>query len=171
MGIDYSFYLRVGYTLTESEVTKPFKRKTHIKDEGTFHLEDCYDSKTGVKLSPVVVWDKKPKNYTEHWYEVDGEKLEDWEPHEIEGFFKDKLSGCNVQCIYSFSGDENYFIFYPHESDGPSIDEGRVSAYNCSMDFETVKNLEAPLKKLKLDLETFGYKVGEPKVFIASMIG
>ena len=56
-------------------------------------------------------------------------------------------------------------------SDGPSIDEGRVSAYNCSMDFETVKNLEAPLKKLKLDLETFGYKVGEPKVFIAYSIG
>ena len=171
MGIDYSFYLRVGYTLTESEVAAPFSRELVVKDDGSFHMEDRYDSKTGAKLNPVVVWDRKPKNYKEKWYEVDEEKLEAWEPEDIERFFEKKLPGCNVQCIYSFVGDENYFIFYPHEDEGPGLNKSRVSVYNCSMDFETVKNLEVPLKNLKDSLESFGYKVGKAKVFVASMIG
>ena len=64
----------------------------------------------------------------------------------------------------------NYYTFFPHEFGVASFTGANISIDNLEMDFEIVKNLEEPLKKIKTNLEYFGYKPGEPKVFIANGI-
>jgi hypothetical protein len=47
MGIDYTFYLRVGYTLNQDDVMKPYSSLHEEK----FHYEDRFDPKSGKNLS------------------------------------------------------------------------------------------------------------------------
>jgi hypothetical protein len=42
-------------------------------------MEDRYDPKTGAKLEPVKICDRKAKNKTETWWIIEDERFDDWD--------------------------------------------------------------------------------------------
>src|SRR5271155_695690 len=104
MSISYSFYIRVGFEILTEDLKKAFKHQIVSQEEGTFHMEDRFDPKTGAKLAPVQIWDKKPKTKTETWWEIDGEHFQDWEDETMTQVFEEKL-GCHVDAYWQSYGN------------------------------------------------------------------
>jgi hypothetical protein len=166
MSTSYSFYLRVGFKIPIEDLKKPFQHKKETHEEGSFHMEDRFDPKTGAKLAPVKVWDKKPETQTEHWWVIDGERFDDWEGEPMAGFFAKKLE-CRVDYYWQAYGDDWGYGFYLHDPNNDErIDEGRFSIHNLSMDYESVCAMQGRLAELKTKLQAMGIDPGDPQVFL-----
>ena len=172
MSVHYSFYLRVGFKVDLGDLKKVFEHKNVVHEEGVFHMEDRYDPKTGAKLQPVQVWDKKPKTKTERWWEIDGKRFDDWEDDPMTDFFKDKL-GCNVDYYWQAYGDEPAYGFYLHDRNNDDEREtGKgVDIHNMSMDYASVCAMQPGLEVLKQKLQAMGINPGEPQVFLGEISG
>ncbi len=171
MGTHYSFYLRVGFEISEKDLLKPFRRSSSTHTEGVFHMEDRFNIKTGNRLEPVKVWDTKPKTTTKKWLEINGERLEDWDPDGLTASFKEMI-GCNVDYFWkSCEQDGETYVFYPHSTEHGEDDYGNISISNRSMDYQTVVGLEPQLKEIKNKLEALGIIVADAKVFIGEVSG
>lgn len=173
MSTHYSFYLRVGFNVSLEDIKKVFEHKNTTHEEGIFHMEDRFDPKTGVKLSPVQVWDKKPKTKTEKWWVIDGERFDDWEDDPMAQVFAEKL-GCKVDYYWQSYNypDGNAYGFYLHDPNNKDeVDEGRFAIHNLSMNYADVCAMQPKLAELKQKLLAMGIDPGEPEVFLGEISG
>lgn len=172
MSTHYSFYLRVGFNVDLEEIKKVFYHKNETHQDGIFHMEDRFDPKTGAKVEPVKIWDKKPKTITERWWEIDGERFDDWEDEPMTDFFAKKL-GCHVDYYWQSYGGEPSYSFYLHNSNNKDkIETGRgVDIHNTSMDYAAVCAMQPKLAELKQKLLAMGIDPGEPQVFLGEISG
>lgn len=140
MGMSFSFYLRVGFELSEDEALAPFYHKEITEDEGLFHLEDRFDPKTGSKVAPEKVWDRPPKTTKNKWIEINGEKSEVWDPDCLTVDFKQliDLTDCHVDYVCQCMSGISSYVFYPHTPGVEGIDTGRVHLYNTEMPYAEV---------------------------------
>lgn len=168
MGVDYSHYLVFGFELDEDQALAPFKKQ--IKDEGEFHLEDRFNPKTGEKIKPEKVWDRKPSKQT--WYEVNGEKFDEDFPYEHFEEVVGELLGCEIQSCGSWPSGELTKVFHVNKSMGykEADDYGRHTIYNNEMSAEELTKLIPAAQALKEKMEALGYKVSEPTIFIATRV-
>lgn len=167
MGIDYSFNLCFGFELDCDIVEAPFYKTE--QDPGLFHMEDRFDPKTGAKVDPVKVWDRKPS--PKRWVEVDGEKCGDMDPEDWERFFRKRFD-CNVDQYGSWPSGELTYVFYVNTCQPwrEAADYGKVTVFNSVISIEEMPSLMVKALKLKEKLEAHGYNPGEPQVFIATRI-
>ena len=165
MSIDYTFALCIGFELDKDEVEKPFKLTN--KYPGEFHMEDRFDPKTGAKIEPVKIWDKKPK--TERWYEIDGVKYDDF--FEMEDVLGKKFD-CYVGEYGSFCSGDNTYVFCVNDigSYKDAGNYGNITVYDKSLTFTDLPDLMAKAYGLRERLQSAGYNPGEPKVFIAQRV-
>lgn len=171
MSIHYSFYLRAGFNVPTEDLKKLFEQKTVTHEEGSFHMEDRFDSKTGQKVEPVKIWDKKPKTKTERWWVIDGERFDDWEDEIMTRVFEEKL-GCHVDYYWQAYGNDPSFGFYIHDpNNDDSMDEGRFAIHNLSMDYAAVCAMQPKLAELKQKLQAMGVDPGEPEIFLGEISG
>ncbi|HKQ22291.1 MAG TPA: hypothetical protein VJS91_09645 [Nitrososphaeraceae archaeon] len=164
MGIDYSFYLRVGFSLPESVVQKSYM----VDHEEVSHYEDRFDPKTGVKLKPKLVIDQPGGE----WFEikVDEDILDSmWEVVEETDFFQNKFD-CKVSSPFDHHpGIVNFFFEVPGSA---SIDCGRVNVYHTHIPLSWIEDNKTKLNALREKLKKeFGVDPGEPAVFVESMVG
>jgi hypothetical protein len=171
MGVYYSLRLCVGFELTENEAKAPFVRKTEQKIDGSFHMEDRFDPKTGAKLEPIKVWDRKPKTITDRWYEIDGQKYDD-------GFYDDKFVkdlkvklGCHIEMFGSLPSGDITFAFYLNKPSDTHYETGKYTMYNDHISIDELMDILPKLHLLKERMEKYGYKPSEPRVFIAQLAG
>lgn len=164
MGIDYSFWLDIGYKIDSSSLPESMLKVTEEK----FHMEDRFDQRTGKQLPPVKVVDEEGGETT---YVVDGTELED--TYELAEALAEKL-GCEVECEHGYSGEDFALTFSlnlprTNEDDG---DWGRVSA-GSSILFEeaTSSKAQAAMKKLAEDLKALGIEPGPAKIMIGRSVG
>jgi len=167
MSIDYTFYVVVGFQITESEMCSAFRTTRVIPD--TFHMEDRFDSKTGQKINPVRVIDKK--GYVDEIWTINGEVIN------MDGASDDELTltlerklGCSVEMRNGIS-NEYLYDFFLHPIGGCDIDEGRVSVFNASMSVAEVIRMAPQLEELAYKMRQLGLKTGEPKIYISGWIG
>lgn len=172
MSCSYAFYLRVGFEIPTEELKKVFVHKTVVHEEGAFHMEDRFDPKTGAKLAPVQVWDKRSKTKTDRWWVIDGKRYEDWEDEIMTRVFA-KLLGCNVDNYWQAYGSDGggSFGFYPHPPGDVDVDSGKFSISNTSMSYQQVKELEPKLIELKQKLLDLGINPGEATIFLGEVSG
>lgn len=126
MGINYSFYLALGWEISEAKLDKAFLKQIKHKNEGKFHYEDRFDPKTGAKLEKQEkVWDESPETIVECWFEIDGKKYDDVESYQFyEGILPDLL-GKGVMVIHSMNS--SYYISV--STNEKNDDFGKVSTY------------------------------------------
>jgi len=167
MSIDYTFYMVVGFQITESEMYNAFCTTTTYP--AISHMEDRFDPKTGQKISPVMVVDKPEQ--TEEIWSIDGEVID------IEGSCDDDLTlalerklGCSVE-IRNGVSNEYLYDFFLHPIGGLDINEGRVSIFNASMSMKEIIQMAPQLEELAYKMRKIGLKPGEPKVYISGWIG
>lgn len=167
MGIDYSCSLVYGVELDEKDVHAIFQKSEKV--EGTFHMEDRFDPKTGAKMKQEKVWDKKPETHT--WYEIDGKKYDDLDPEEWESILEKKL-GCHVDTSGSFPSGELTYVFYVNEpiSWKKADDYGKVTVYNNVMEQKDIPGLITKALLLSQRMEEFGLGKHTPRIFIATRI-
>lgn len=167
MGIDYSCSLVYGFEFDQKEVEGLFCKKN--KDPGSFHMEDRFDAKTGAKVAPEKVWDKKPS--TEKWYEIDGEKFDDIDSEEWEKILEEKL-GCHVEMFGSWPSGELTYVFHINPSVGwkEADDYGKVTVYNNVIGQDELAEMMPEAMKLKSKLKEMGLNPPEPMIFIATRI-
>lgn len=168
MGIDYTAKLVYGFEIDQKEVEGIWRRSE--KDPGEFHMEDRFDSKTGVKIESAKVWDRKPSTKT--WYEIEGKKMDyGFDIEEWERFLGDKL-GCEVDACGSFPSNELTYVFHVNkpvhwkEAD----DYGKVTVFNSIIEHKDILVLMPKAVELKEKLEKLGLEVDEPSIFIAMRI-
>lgn len=173
MSTSYSFYLRVGFEITEDDIIKTFQHKEESGEPGIFHMEDRFDPKTGARIAPEKVWDKRPKAHTKKWLEIDGQKIEDFGDNpDQDTSLLETMIGCRVGYFWnSTGGNDNSYVFYPHSDGNESLDFGRGSIHNISMLYQDVVNLAPELDRIKEKLQSLGFPVKEAKVFLPSIIG
>lgn len=167
MGVSYSLRLCFGFELDYSVVDASFAK--HVSDPGEFHMEDRFDPKTGDKVAPIKVWDRKPSKTS--WYEIDGQKYDDLEPEELGRLLENKL-GCYVEQFGNWSAGELTWVFYVNDPiDWKEADHlGSATIYNNSIGYTHIIALMPKVLKLQKKLEDLGYKPGEPRVFIAQRV-
>jgi hypothetical protein len=169
MGIDCSYNLIFGFELSEEEVKKKF-RKT-VSNPGVFHMEDRFDPKTGKKLNPVKVWDNHPSK--ESYLVIEGYEFnEDYDDDFI--YLLSKKFNCHVEHNGNFSSGELVYHFYVNEVlfDDKNITKfGRITIYNDSISLDEINKLEPKALILKNKLESEGFKVPKPRVFLAQRYG
>jgi hypothetical protein len=172
MSVHYTFYHRVGFNVSVEHLKQVFGHKNVTHEEGSFHMEDRFDPKTGVKLDPVKVWDKKPKTHTERWWIIDGERFDDWEDDPMTRVFEEKL-GCHVDYYRQADGGEDpSFGFYLHDpNNDDQIDEGKFAIHNLTMDYAAVCAMQPKLAELKQKLQAMGIDPGEAQVFLGEISG
>lgn len=162
MGINYTFTLRVGYSLEQDVVHRVFEKTT----PGEFHMEDRYDSKTGQKIGRVKVWDKQP----ETTFVIDGQEYDD-DMDAITSALA-RFLGCDVAVSGSYpTGEFSYDFTFPTRNKSKTIDYGKIDLCNPSMYFSDVVAMEKELWDLKYKMDKLGLNPGNPKVFISSSIG
>lgn len=171
MGITYSFFVRVGFEIFDDTLRNHFKCGKTSKEDGIFHMEDRFDPKTGVKVEPVKVWDKKPKTKTETWWDIFGERFENWGYEYIIEVIEKNI-GCNVDHFWQSDGDSSW-CFYPHPPNNQEKigDGSRWTIHNYSMDYQQVCKMQGELQQIKDKLEAIGINPGEAKVFIGECSG
>lgn len=174
MSTSYSFYIRVGFQISTNELMSFFKHQAINEEEGVFHMEDRFDPKTGVKVEPVKIWDKKPKTHTETWWEIEGERFEDWEDEFITKFLEEKL-GCGVDAYWQSSGHSDRWLygFYPHPHNNKvKMGDGyKFSIHNTNMDYKEVCEMQTKLQELKEKLQAMGLNPGDAKIFVGEVSG
>lgn len=171
MSYSYSLNLVVGFEISAEEFDAVFLHSHTEREEGIFHMEDRFDSKTGVKTAPVKVWDKKPKNNTTRWYEVGGEKHDFYiDPEELTDILGEHFS-CHVERFGNWSSGDFWFAFYVNKpkSYQDSVDTGRYTIYNQSISIDELNELQPKIKELHDKLKEAGLPVKEPKVFITQI--
>lgn len=172
MSVYYSFYLRVGFKVDLEALKKHFEHNNISHQEGVFHMEDRYDPKTGAKLNPVQVWDKKPKTIKERWWIIDGKRFDDWEDEPMANLFAEKLD-CRVDYFWTAYGDDPSYGFYLHDPNNKDkTNTGRgVDIHNLSMDYAAVCAMQPKLAELKQKLLAMGINPGVPQVFLGEISG
>lgn len=175
MSISYSFYLRVGFEIPTQDLKKAFKHQKVSHEDGVFHMEDRFDPKTGAKIEPTKVWDKKPKTQTDTWWEIDGERFEDWEDETMTQVFEEKL-GCHVDAYWRAGGAPDVgwsYGFYLHDPNNKDKmgDGNRFTIHNISMNYQEVYDMEFKLNQLKTKITAMGLKPGDAKVFLGEVSG
>lgn len=167
MGIDYSCKLVYGFEFDQEDVHAIFQKSEKV--EGTFHMEDRFDPKTGAKVKQEKVWDKKP--HTKTWYEIDGKKFDYLDSEEWDALFEKKL-GCHVDTCGSFPSGELTYVFYVNKPINwkNADDYGKVTVYNNVINHAELTELMPKALALKCLLESLGLEPDEPKVFIAVRI-
>lgn len=113
MGIDYSFWLVIGYKIDSANLPESMVRRTEEK----FHMEDRYDQRTGEKLVPVKVVDEEGG---EEVYHVNGKECVD--TYELADALAKEL-GCSVEIDHGYSGD-NFDITFSIEFKSTGTDDG-----------------------------------------------
>lgn len=167
MSLDYSLALCYGFEINQEDAKKPYRRSK--KYPGSFHMEDRFDPKTGAKVAPKKVWDHSPSE--EKWVEINGEEWEDLDPEVWEAFFEEKL-GCHVEEFGSVPSGDLSYVFYVNKPGfyKKATDYGRFKVYGDSFTQTELTELAPKALELKRKLEELGYKLGEPRVFIALRI-
>jgi len=162
MGIDYSFYLRVGFELHNDDVSKPYETTYEEK----FHYEDRFDSKTGKKLKPEKVIDQHGGDY--FFLEYEGTEYESlWEVINETDYFHKKLD-----CEISTGFESDTISFYLEVPDTETIGCGRVNVYGAPISLSWIAENREKLETLKQKLiEEFNVDPGEPSVFVEPWIG
>lgn len=171
MGLSYSLRLVVGFEISKEELNSVLLKQDSCKEEGIFHMEDRFNPKTGVKVNPEKVWDKKPKTHTKKWYEINGQTHDfNMDPETLEAILEESFS-CHVERFGSYPTGEFTFAFYLNKpaSYKEATDTGRYTIYNDSVDVDEVNNLLPKLKELELKLKAAGFNVKGPRVFVAQM--
>lgn len=169
MGVDYTFHLRVGYSLSEDMVVKPYSKHFETK----FHYEDRFDCKTGKKLKSVKIIDQRGGNYLE--LEYDGQVYKDLiEIVQETSFFQDKF---NCEVSYPFNCSEppkivNFYLDLPQTYTN-EVCSGKVTVIGADIPLSWLDESKNKLFELKSKLEKeFDINnIGEPKIFIESWIG
>lgn len=163
MGIDYSFYLAIGFIVDKQELLRPFA--TEVKEQ--FHMEDRFDPKTGVKLEPVKVIDSDGGTQ----YSLDGQIFDENSEYEVLEGLEDLL-GCSITLGGGYSDNKTAYVSVNFETTGEDdVDEGRVSV-GPSVTFEEVAKAQVRALDLKKRLNELGVKsLGKPKVYIRPFIG
>lgn len=172
MSTHYSFYLRVGFNVDLENLKKLFEHNNVVHQEGVFHMEDRYDQKTGAKLVPAIVWDKKPKTIKERWWVIGDERFEDWDDETMTRVFEEKLD-CFVDYYWQSCGDSPSYSFYLHDPNNKDqIDTSRgVVIHNTIMDYTAVCAMQPGLAELKQKLQAMGIYPGDPQVFLGEISG
>lgn len=160
MGVYYSFALKVGYSVSEEDFRKLFGKT----DEGTFHFEDRFDSKTGAKLQPKKVWDKKPRDYLQ----VGDDRFGSIYEIIYQDVLKDKL-GCEVDMSNTSVEQLHFTLSPPHKL--RKEDMGNDLLISGPIAISTLQQMLPALLELKQKLENLGLKLGEPEVFVSSWAG
>ncbi len=162
MGISYSFCLGIGFTVDFDTLGNCFRQ---VVDE-VFHMEDCYDSKTGQKLEPVKIVDKK----TEDCFVFENETF-------------DYASDVGIQialklgCEYSDNGGMGeptlaYFTVPLDHTDDDDIDQGNITVSSSILyDQATSTKTKQAVKKLGQALKEFGLNPSQAKILVRSWIG
>lgn len=164
MGIDYSFWLVIGYKINSADLPKSMIKYTEEK----FHMEDRYNQRTGKKLAPVKVIDEEGG---EDVYLVNGKECE--YTYEFADALADEL-GCSVEIDHEYSGQEFTIMFsIEFKTTGEDdVDWDRVST-GCSILFDdaTSTKARAAVKKLGKDLKKLGIDPGPAKILIGHSVG
>lgn len=164
MGIDYSFWLNIGYKISGEFLPDSMRKITEEKS----HMEDRFDPKTGKKLAPVKVIDEEGGL---ECFLVDGTELEDM--YSLAEALSEKL-GCEVECEHGYSGEDFTITFSVNlprtgQDDG---DWGRVSVGSSILFEEVISNkARAAVEKLGADLKALGIDPGPAKIMIGSSVG
>lgn len=167
MSIDYSFHLCMGFEIDQQEVENIFVHKE--TDPGVFHMEDRFDPKTGIKIDPIKIWDEKPS--TKKWVEYKGNKIKDLDPEEWETLLAEEFD-CYVSQRGSFPTGKLTYVFSVNKpiSWKDAENHGHITIYNNAIECFMIDALNQKAFSLKSKLEQRGYKIGDPKVFIATRI-
>jgi len=162
MGIDYTFYLRIGFELDIDIVSKPYE----IFHEEKSHYEDRFDPKTGKKLKPEKIIDEHGGEYFSLEYNSE-EYKSFWDVINETDYFHKKL-GCEIST--GFNSD--VVSFYLEQPKSETIGCGRVRLYDTEVPISWIEQNKKRLLELKNKLEKeFSIDAGEPKIFIESWIG
>ena len=176
MSTSYSYYIRVGVQIPTDELKMHFRHQKVTEEEGVFHMEDRFDPKTGAKIAPAIVWDKKPKTHKETWWVIDGERFDDWEDEILTHFLESKL-GCGVDSYWQAYGsntdDEWSYGFYPHpHNNKEKMGDGyKFTIHNTKMDYKEVVEMQSKLQQLKEKLQAMGLNPGDAKIFVGEVSG
>lgn len=166
MGIDYTFYLRVGFSLDQEDVEKAYS----AFHEEKFHYEDHFDPKNGNKLKPMKIFDEVGGFYL--LVEYEGEIYEDILELVQETDFFHKKFDCEVSIPFDCRDNANEINFYLETSNPEAIGCGRVNVSNTNIPISRIEDNKEKLFELKAKLEKeFNIYVGEPRIFIESWIG
>ncbi len=160
MGTYYTFALKVGYSVSEAEFKKIFGKT----DEGTFHFEDRFDPKTGIKLQPEKIWDKKSRDYLQVGNNIFG-SIYDLIHQDV---LKDKL-GCSVDMSNTSEDILHFTLSPPHKLKKEDI--GNDLLISGPITLNTLQRMLPALLELKQKLTDLGLKLGEPEVFVSSWAG
>ena len=177
MGTYYSYMLRVGYEVSEEDITLPFLKKDPGEfrtEPATEHMEDRFDPKTGKKIDPIRITDVPAKNI---WIRKPSQTLhigteiieyDAYDPNNLADVFAKQLN-CFVEWVGS--DGNNKYNFFIHDCGKIDRDEGRISVSNREMNYFDVVNMQHKLQDLGTKMKELGLKVPSLKVFIAESIG
>lgn len=162
MGIDYTFFLRIGFELDQDDIEQPYL----TVHKGKFHFEDRFDPKTGKKIKPEKVIDEYGGKYFS--LEYDDQEYESlWDVVNDTDFFHKKFN-----CEVSIPFESELINFYLEIPKSESIDCGKVNMVDTSISISWIEKNKIKLLELKNKLEKeFNIDIGEPKIFIESWIG
>ena len=167
MGIDYRYSLCMGFEIPAAMVEDSYLKEDKIP--GTFHMEDRFDPKTGVKLTAEKVWDKKAT--TVIWYEFDGKSYPNLDPEDWE-----KLLGSKFDCYVEkygcyMTGNFNY-VFHVNKpvSYKEARNEGHFTFYNESISCDEVFQLLPKVLLLQDKLTAAGWNPSKPRIFLAECV-
>src|SRR6185369_15107139 len=127
MGINYTFYLRVGYSIAKKAIAAPYSTYQHP----IFHYEDRFDYKTGEKLKPVKIIERKGGSTFKLEYE--GNQFDSLSEviHET-NFFQNKFE-CGVSQPFDFSESPNFVNFYLELPNYNEICHGKVTLFEAAI--------------------------------------
>jgi len=154
MGITYSSWLRVGYSIPDQEILDIFK---HVTAPAKTITEDRYSSKTGQKLKPTV------KQIPEQWeIRIQGQLVK--EEYDTWGEMIAPRVGCEFDAYGDYCSGPMFTAFYlPTKTLKGSLDSYKCSV-GGSLDYAELISKQTELVRLKTKLESLGLKPGAPQV-------
>jgi len=154
MGVTYSSWLRVGYSIPDQEILNTFK---HVTTPAGTTTEDRYSPKTGKKLKPSI------KHIPERWeLRIQGQLVK--EDFDTWGQLLAPRVGCEFDSYGDYCSGPMFTAFYlPVKTLKAGLD-----SYKCeiggSLDYAEVASKQTELIRLKTKLESLGLKPGAPQI-------